>query len=135
MAAAAAKATMNEVAGGDELAELFSLMPDLPQATNTSGKASLQLQDLSWELGLELPAGAAPGHPPGGGGAESADTQARVRMLISVVHWVVCALGLTGNLLVLYLMKSKQGWRKSSINLFVTKLVLTDMQFVLTLPF
>lgn len=130
MAAAAAKATMNKVAGGDELEELFSLMPDLLQVTNTSGNASLQLQDLSWELGLELPAGAAPGHHPGGGGTESADTQARVRILISVVHWAVCALGLTGNL-----MKSKQGWRKSSINLFVTKLVLTDMQFVLTLPF
>ena len=38
-------------------------------------------------------------------------------------------------LLVLYLMKSKQGWRKSSINLFVTNLALTDFQFVLTLPF
>ncbi|MBW00921.1 Relaxin-3 receptor 1, partial [Eschrichtius robustus] len=126
---------MNKAAGGDELAELFSLIPDLPQVTNTSGNASLQLQDLSWELGLELPAGAAPGHPPGGGGAESADTEARVRTLISVVYWVLCALGLTGNLLVLYLMKSKQGWRQSSINLFVTNLALTDFQFVLTLPF
>ena len=135
MAAAAAKATMNKAAGGDELAELFSLIPDLPQVTNTSGNASLQLQDLSWELGLELPAGAAPGHPPGGGEAESADTEARVRTLISVVYWVLCALGLTGNLLVLYLMKSKQGWRQSSINLFVTNLALTDFQFVLTLPF
>ena len=126
---------MNKAAGGDELAELFSLIPDLPQVTNTSGNASLQLQDLSWELGLELPAGAAPGHPPGGGEAESADTEARVRTLISVVYWVLCALGLTGNLLVLYLMKSKQGWRQSSINLFVTNLALTDFQFVLTLPF
>uniref|UniRef100_A0A8C0C664 G-protein coupled receptors family 1 profile domain-containing protein n=1 Tax=Balaenoptera musculus TaxID=9771 RepID=A0A8C0C664_BALMU len=135
VAAAAAKAPMNKAAGGDELAELFSLIPDLPQVTNTSGNASLQLQDLSWELGLELPAGAAPGHPPGGGGAESADTEARVRTLISVVYWVLCALGLTGNLLVLYLMKSKQGWRQPSINLFVTNLALTDFQFVLTLPF
>ncbi|KAM9104119.1 LOW QUALITY PROTEIN: relaxin-3 receptor 1 [Megaptera novaeangliae] len=126
---------MNKAAGGDELAELFSLIPDLPQVTNTSGNASLQLQDLSWELGLELPAGAAPGHPPVEGGAESADAEARVRTLISVVYWVLCALGLTGNLLVLYLMKSKQGWRQSSINLFVTNLALTDFQFVLTLPF
>ncbi|KAB0390002.1 hypothetical protein E2I00_004123, partial [Balaenoptera physalus] len=135
VAAAAAKATTNKAAGGDELAELFSLIPDLPQVTNTSGNASLQLQDLSWELGLELPAGAAPGHPPGGGGAESADAEARVKTLISVVYWVLCALGLTGNLLVLYLMKSKRGWRRSSINLFVTNLALTDFQFVLTLPF
>uniref|UniRef100_A0A8D1I9Y6 Relaxin-3 receptor 1 n=1 Tax=Sus scrofa TaxID=9823 RepID=A0A8D1I9Y6_PIG len=135
VATAVAIATMNKAAGGDELAELFSLIPDLLQAANTSGNASLQLQDLLWELGLELPDGAAPGHPPDGGGAETADTEARVRILISVVYWVVCALGLTGNLLVLYLMKSKQGWRKSSINLFVTNLALTDFQFVLTLPF
>ncbi|XP_058918313.1 LOW QUALITY PROTEIN: relaxin-3 receptor 1 [Kogia breviceps] len=134
-AAAAAKATMNKAAGGDELAELFSLMPDLLQVTNTSGHASLQPRDFSWELGLGLPAGAGPGHTLGGGGAESADTEARVRIFIRVVYRAVCALGLTGNLLVLYLMKSKQGWRKSSINLFVTNLALTDMQFVPTLPF
>ncbi|EPY73147.1 relaxin-3 receptor 1 [Camelus ferus] len=88
---------MNKAAGGDELAELFSLIPNLVQAANTSGNES-QLQDLWWELGLELPDGAAPE-------LEGADTEARVRILISVVYWVVCALGLTGNLLVLYLMK------------------------------
>lgn len=126
---------MNKAAGGDELAELFSLIPDLLQAANRSDNASLPLPDLWWELGLELPDGAAPGHAPGSGRAEGADTEARVRILISVVYWVVCALGLAGNLLVLYLMKSKQGWRKSSINLFVTNLALTDFQFVLTLPF
>ncbi|EHB09294.1 Relaxin-3 receptor 1 [Heterocephalus glaber] len=126
---------MNKAAGGEELAEVFRLIPDLLGAANTSGNASLQLQDLWWELGLELPDGAAPGPPRGSGGAESSDTEARVRILISAVYWVVCALGLAGNLLVLYLMKSKRGWRKSSINLFVTNLALTDFQFVLTLPF
>ncbi|XP_006907167.1 relaxin-3 receptor 1 [Pteropus alecto] len=131
----ATMATVNKADGGDELAELFRLIPDLLQAANTSDNASLSLPDLWWELGLELPDGAAPGHPPGSGGTENADTEARVRILISVVYWVVCALGLAGNLLVLYLMKSKQGWRKSSINLFVTNLALTDFQFVLTLPF
>nr|XP_017521388.1 relaxin-3 receptor 1 [Manis javanica] len=135
VAAATTKATMNKAAGGDEHSELFGLIPYFLQAANTSGNASLQLQDLWWELGLELPDGAAPGHRPGSGGADSADPEARVRILISVVYWVVCALGLTGNLLVLYLMKSKQGWRKSSIDLFVTNLALTDFQFVLTLPF
>ncbi|XP_004678466.1 PREDICTED: relaxin-3 receptor 1 [Condylura cristata] len=126
---------MNKAADGDELTELLGGIPDLLQAANTSGNASLQLQDLWWELGLELPDGAAPGHPPGSGRADGPDTEARVRVLISVVYWVVCALGLAGNLLVLYLMKSKQDWRKSSINLFVTNLALTDFQFVLTLPF
>ncbi|XP_078533405.1 relaxin-3 receptor 1 [Lissotriton helveticus] len=60
---------------------------------------------------------------------------ALVRIAISVVYSVVCALGLVGNLLVLYLMKTKQGWKKSSINLYVTSLAVTDFQFVLTLPF
>eukprot|EP00071_Canis_lupus_P005443 XP_005619474.2 relaxin-3 receptor 1 [Canis lupus familiaris] len=127
--------TMNEQAGGKELAGPFSLIPYLLQAANSSGNASLRPQDQGWELGLELPDGAAAGPPWGPGGAGSADTEARVRMLISAVYWVVCALGLTGNLLVLYLMKRQQGWRKSSINLFVTNLALTDFQFVLTLPF
>ncbi|KAM6986382.1 relaxin-3 receptor 1 [Aplochiton taeniatus] len=63
------------------------------------------------------------------------DGPAAVRIIISVIYSVVCALGLIGNILVLYLMMSKQGWKKSSINLFVTSLALTDFQFVLTLPF
>lgn len=63
------------------------------------------------------------------------DGAAFVRIIISVIYSLVCALGLVGNLLVLYLMKSKQVWKKSSINLFVTSLAVTDFQFVLTLPF
>ncbi|XP_075399112.1 relaxin-3 receptor 1 [Tenrec ecaudatus] len=90
-------------------------------AGNASGNASsLRLQDWSWELGLEL--------PDRGGSGEG------LRILIIVVYSVVCAVGLAGNLLVLYLMKSKQAWRKSSINFFVTNLALTDFLFVLTLP-
>lgn len=65
----------------------------------------------------------------------SGDGAAVVRIVISVIYSLVCALGLVGNLLVLYLMKSKQVWKKSSINLFVTSLAVTDFQFVLTLPF
>lgn len=63
------------------------------------------------------------------------DGAAVVRIIISVIYSLVCALGLVGNLLVLYLMKSKHVWKKSSINLFVTSLAVTDFQFVLTLPF
>ncbi|KAG8010795.1 Relaxin-3 receptor 1 [Nibea albiflora] len=63
------------------------------------------------------------------------DGAAVVRIIISIIYSLVCALGLVGNLLVLYLMKSKQVWKKSSINLFVTSLAVTDFQFVLTLPF
>ncbi|TNN55524.1 Relaxin-3 receptor 1 [Liparis tanakae] len=63
------------------------------------------------------------------------DGAALVRIIISVIYSLVCALGLVGNVLVLYLMKSKHVWKKSSINLFVTCLALTDLQFVLTLPF
>ncbi|KAJ7987100.1 hypothetical protein DPEC_G00335250 [Dallia pectoralis] len=64
-----------------------------------------------------------------------ADGSAVLRIIISIIYSVVCALGLIGNILVLYLMRSKQVWRKSSINLFVTSLAVTDFQFVLTLPF
>ncbi|XP_013984784.1 relaxin-3 receptor 1 [Salmo salar] len=63
------------------------------------------------------------------------DGSAVLRIIISVIYSVVCALGLIGNILVLYLMKSKHVWKKSSINLFVTSLAVTDFQFVLTLPF
>uniref|UniRef100_UPI0037E75143 relaxin-3 receptor 1 n=1 Tax=Semicossyphus pulcher TaxID=241346 RepID=UPI0037E75143 len=63
------------------------------------------------------------------------DGAAVVRIIISVIYSLVCALGLVGNVLVLYLMKTKQMWKKSSINLFVTSLAVTDFQFVLTLPF
>uniref|UniRef100_A0A672IG60 Relaxin-3 receptor 1 n=1 Tax=Salarias fasciatus TaxID=181472 RepID=A0A672IG60_SALFA len=63
------------------------------------------------------------------------DGAAALRIIISVIYSLVCALGLVGNLLVLYLMKTKQAWKKSSINLFVTSLAVTDFQFVLTLPF
>ncbi|XP_077353631.1 relaxin-3 receptor 1 [Festucalex cinctus] len=69
-------------------------------------------------------------------GSESgSDGAVAVRIVISVVYSLVCALGLVGNVLVLYLMKIKRAWKKSSINLFVTSLALTDFQFVLTLPF
>lgn len=117
-------------AAGDQATEVWSVAPDFLEASNASANASLRLGDLWWELGLELP-----GLPIGVGDAASGATEARVRILLSAVYWVVCALGLAGNLLVLYLMKSKQAWRKSSTNLFVTNLALTDLQFVLTLPF
>ncbi|CAF97176.1 unnamed protein product, partial [Tetraodon nigroviridis] len=63
------------------------------------------------------------------------DGTAVVRITISIIYSLVCALGLVGNLLVLCLMTSKRMWRKSSINFFVTSLAVTDFQFVLTLPF
>ncbi|XP_061554865.1 relaxin-3 receptor 1 [Phycodurus eques] len=74
-------------------------------------------------------------HAAGCGSEPGSDGAAAVRIVISAVYALVCALGLVGNLLVLYLMKSKHAWKKSSINLFVTSLALTDFQFVLTLPF
>lgn len=65
-----------------------------------------------------------------------ADGSPALRVLISVVYSVVCAAGLLGNLLVFFLMKARRGSRKrSSVNLFVLNLAVTDFQFVLTLPF
>ncbi|KAM8877820.1 relaxin-3 receptor 1-like [Synchiropus picturatus] len=64
-----------------------------------------------------------------------ADGTPILRILISVVYSVVCAVGLVGNLLVLVLMRLRQGRKRSSINVFITNLAVTDFQFVLTLPF
>ncbi|XP_038557864.1 relaxin-3 receptor 1 [Micropterus salmoides] len=65
----------------------------------------------------------------------SADGTLILRVLISVVYSVVCAVGLVGNLLVFFLMRLRQGRKKSTINFFIINLAVTDFQFVLTLPF
>ncbi|XP_060924748.1 relaxin-3 receptor 1-like [Limanda limanda] len=65
----------------------------------------------------------------------SADGSAILRILISVVYSVVCATGLVGNLLVVFLMRLRQGRKRSTINVFIINLAVTDFQFVLTLPF
>ncbi|XP_004079353.1 relaxin-3 receptor 1 [Oryzias latipes] len=59
-----------------------------------------------------------------------------VRILIALVYLVVCVLGLVGNLLALFLLHSRRrGHHYSSIDCFVMSLTITDLQFVLTLPF
>ncbi|XP_051552650.1 relaxin-3 receptor 1-like [Myxocyprinus asiaticus] len=65
----------------------------------------------------------------------TADGSLVLRIIISVVYSVVCAVGLVGNLLVFFLMTIRQGRKKSTINFFVINLAVTDFQFVLTLPF
>ncbi|XP_048886011.1 relaxin-3 receptor 1-like [Brienomyrus brachyistius] len=64
-----------------------------------------------------------------------ADGTPLLRIIISVVYSAVCVAGLVGNLLVFFLMKAKQGSKRSTINFFVLNLAVTDFQFVLTLPF
>lgn len=58
----------------------------------------------------------------------------QLRVLIALVYLVVCVLGLVGNLLALLLLHSNHR-HHSSIDCFVMSLALTDLQFVLTLPF
>ncbi|XP_036440669.1 relaxin-3 receptor 1 [Colossoma macropomum] len=65
----------------------------------------------------------------------TADRSPVLRITISIVYSVVCAVGLAGNLLVFFLMRTKRGRRRSSIDVFIFNLALTDCQFVLTLPF
>ncbi|KAM9861135.1 relaxin-3 receptor 1-like [Aulostomus maculatus] len=65
----------------------------------------------------------------------AADGNPSLRILISVVYSVVCAVGLVGNLLVFFLMRLRQCRKKSTINIFIINLAVTDFQFVLTLPF
>uniref|UniRef100_A0A673BHF2 Relaxin-3 receptor 1 n=1 Tax=Sphaeramia orbicularis TaxID=375764 RepID=A0A673BHF2_9TELE len=65
----------------------------------------------------------------------SADGSPLLRLLICLIYSVVCAAGLLGNLLVLFVLRVKQDRKTSSVNLFVLNLAVTDLQFVLTLPF
>ncbi|TRY98836.1 hypothetical protein DNTS_027852 [Danionella cerebrum] len=65
----------------------------------------------------------------------AADGTLALRVMISVVYSVVCAVGLVGNLLVFFLIKVRQGRKRSTINYFIMHLAITDFQFVLTLPF
>ncbi|XP_003969867.2 relaxin-3 receptor 1-like [Takifugu rubripes] len=65
----------------------------------------------------------------------TADGNPILRFLICVVYSVVCAAGLVGNLLVLFFIRVKQKRKKSKVDFFVLNLAVTDLQFVLTLPF
>ncbi|XP_070690684.1 relaxin-3 receptor 1 [Pempheris klunzingeri] len=65
----------------------------------------------------------------------TADGSPVLRFLICLVYSVVCAVGLIGNLLVLFFIRVKQERKKSIVNFFVLNLAVTDLQFVLTLPF
>ncbi|XP_042347754.1 relaxin-3 receptor 1 [Plectropomus leopardus] len=65
----------------------------------------------------------------------TADGSPALRVLICLVYSVVCAAGLMGNLLVLFFIRVKQERKKSTVNFFVFNLAVTDLQFVLTLPF
>ncbi|XP_061835825.1 relaxin-3 receptor 1-like [Nerophis lumbriciformis] len=57
-----------------------------------------------------------------------------VRVLMALVYLVMCVLGLVGNLLALSLLRLRSQ-RHSSVDCLVMSLALTDLQFVLTLPF
>uniref|UniRef100_A0A8B9ZUQ8 G-protein coupled receptors family 1 profile domain-containing protein n=1 Tax=Anas zonorhyncha TaxID=75864 RepID=A0A8B9ZUQ8_9AVES len=115
-----AAAGMKEGADGEPWDTALGWLEGAPMGNRSNASAFLQLLK---NINLERADGM------------QGDSSDVLRIVISLVYSVVCALGLVGNLLVLYLMKSKQGWRKSSINLFVTSLAVTDFQFVLTLPF
>uniref|UniRef100_A0A8D0HWE8 Relaxin-3 receptor 1 n=1 Tax=Sphenodon punctatus TaxID=8508 RepID=A0A8D0HWE8_SPHPU len=103
----------------ERLAPATSSLPE----KHLGNRSNKSLQDLFRSFNLERAEGL------------QGDSSIVLRIIISTIYSVVFALGLFGNLLVIYLMKSKQGWKKSSINLFVTSLAVTDFQFVLTLPF
>ncbi|KAJ7998342.1 hypothetical protein DPEC_G00221700 [Dallia pectoralis] len=65
----------------------------------------------------------------------SADGSPALRIVISIVYSVVCAAGLVGNSLVVFLMMVRRGRKRSTVNFFILNLAVTDFQFVLTLPF
>ncbi|XP_029967232.1 relaxin-3 receptor 1-like [Salarias fasciatus] len=65
----------------------------------------------------------------------TADGSAALRLLVCLVYSAVCAAGLAGNLLVLFFIRAKEQRRRSRVDFFVLNLAVTDLQFVLTLPF
>ncbi|KAK2894700.1 hypothetical protein Q8A67_011929 [Cirrhinus molitorella] len=65
----------------------------------------------------------------------TADRSPVLRIMISVVYILVCAIGLVGNSLVLLIMRVKHCKQTTTINVFIINLAVTDLQFVLTLPF
>ncbi|XP_050786956.1 relaxin-3 receptor 2 [Gopherus flavomarginatus] len=58
-----------------------------------------------------------------------------LRILISSIYLVVCAVGLLGNSIVMYLVRAQKGRPASTIDVFVFGLALADFHFALTLPF
>ncbi|XP_016338811.1 relaxin-3 receptor 1-like [Sinocyclocheilus anshuiensis] len=65
----------------------------------------------------------------------TADRSPVLRIMVSVVYILVCAIGLVGNSLVLFVMRVKHCRQSTTINVFIINLAVTDLQFVLTLPF
>ncbi|XP_026169889.1 relaxin-3 receptor 1-like [Mastacembelus armatus] len=116
--------TLSVCGGEEDEREMFKLVSPSGAASNPAAfnlSLNCWLHILSEESSLDL-------H---GDGANLA-----VRVLIALVYLVVCALGLVGNLLALFLLHSRhRGHHHSSIDCFVMSLALTDLQFVLTLPF
>ncbi|XP_062407045.1 relaxin-3 receptor 1-like [Sardina pilchardus] len=90
----------------------------------------LELGNLSLRCWLQLLSQEEAGEQPGDASASLA-----VRVVVALVYLVVCALGLVGNLLALYLLRSRHRLKHSAIDCFVMGLAVTDLQFVLTLPF
>ncbi len=65
----------------------------------------------------------------------TADRSPVLRIMITVVYILVCVIGLVGNSLVLFIMRVKHCRQSTTINVFIINLAITDLQFVLTLPF
>ncbi|XP_078063308.1 relaxin-3 receptor 1-like [Mustelus asterias] len=63
------------------------------------------------------------------------DVYVALRVTIVLMYCAVCGVGLLGNALVLYLNRGIRGPNGSTVDVFVANLALTDLQFVLALPF
>ncbi|KAG5285845.1 hypothetical protein AALO_G00008130 [Alosa alosa] len=110
----------------------LGLLPGAGPGTGVCGVAleeGLELGNLSLRCWLQLLSQEA-GEQPGDASASLA-----VRVVVALVYLVVCALGLVGNLLALYLLRSRHRLKHSAIDCFVMGLAVTDLQFVLMLPF
>ncbi|TNN78120.1 Relaxin-3 receptor 1 [Liparis tanakae] len=122
--ASGALAALSLCGGEEDERELSKLLSPAGAAQNLAAlnlSLNCWLYILSKESSLDLQ-------------ADSANLA--VRVVIALVYLAVCVLGLVGNFLALFLLHSRhRGHRHSSIDCFVMSLALTDLQFVLTLPF
>ncbi|XP_018595209.1 relaxin-3 receptor 1-like [Scleropages formosus] len=88
-------------------------------ADPTCNSTQLRYHNITFLEDVSLPGDGSPG----------------LRTAISVVYGIVCALGLTSNLLVLYVLHSSRTRWKCTINFFVFNLAITDLLFSMVQPF
>ncbi|XP_074542137.1 relaxin-3 receptor 1-like [Halichoeres trimaculatus] len=97
----------------------LELLRSILNGCSTFNNSSLFLHNSTLDIGLEI----------------LDDGSPWLRIIISVVYFIVATAGVLGNLLVMFLMYSTHTIRTGNINFFVFNLALAHLLFSLALPF